>query len=178
MNIMEVRKATYDDIPRIMKICDEARGIMRSNGNFSQWTSGYPSEEQIRSDIDNSVGYMINDGKGDVAYFAFVPGIEKTYIEIEEGEWLDDSKPYCTIHRLASTASSKGIAETCFEWCWEQSKNIRIDTHRDNRIMHHCIEKYGFTYCGIIHLEDGSPRIAFQKMGEHTYRGSTHILYF
>lgn len=42
MNIMEVRKATYDDIPRIMKICDEARGIMRSNGNFSQWTDGSP----------------------------------------------------------------------------------------------------------------------------------------
>lgn len=31
--------------------------------------------------------------------------------------------------------------------------------------MRHCIEKYGFAYCGVIHLLDGSPRLAFQKIG-------------
>lgn len=32
------------------------------------------------------------------------------------GQWLDESEPYCTIHRLASTAGSHGIARACFEW--------------------------------------------------------------
>ena len=70
---MTVRKATYDDIPRIMEICTEARSIMRSDVNMSQWTRGYPSEDVIRN--DNAVGYVIGDGCID-GYFAFIPGIE------------------------------------------------------------------------------------------------------
>ena len=41
--------------------------------------------------------------------------------------------------------------------------NIRIDTHRDNRIMRHNIEKHGFAYCGIIYLANGDERLAYQK---------------
>jgi len=42
--------------------------------------------------------------------------------------------------------------------------NIRIDTHKDNRIMQHNIEKHGFTYCGIIYLANGDERLAYQKL--------------
>ena len=42
------------------------------------------------------------------------------------------------------------------------SMNIRIDTHRNNRIMQHCIDRYGFTCCGIICLESGDERLAYQ----------------
>lgn len=197
---MNIRKATYNDIPRIMKICDEARSIMRSNGNMTQWTGGYPSEETIMADIDTGVGYVVWNGEEDsvghvgeeavgeeavgdvveeavgdavgvhshvakaVGYFALIPGIEKTYIEIEGGRWIDDSAPYCTIHRLGSTKTSRGVARACFEWSWGQCRNLRIDTHEDNGIMRHCIEGFGFAYCGVIHLEDGSPRLAYQKV--------------
>lgn len=161
---MTIRKATYADVPRIMEICGEARGIMRADGNMTQWTGGYPSENVIRGDIDNAVGYVIADNACIEGYFAFIPGIEETYLEIEGGQWLDDSEPYCTIHRLASSAKSHGIAVACFEWCWERCSNLRIDTHEDNRIMRHCVEKFGFAYCGVIHLRDGAPRLAFQKV--------------
>lgn len=188
---MHIRKATYNDIPRIMEICDEARSIMRSNGNMTQWTGGYPSEETIRADIDGGVGYVVWDGEEDsvghvveeavgdalgtavgvhshvgkaVGYFALIPDIEKTYIEIEGGQWIDDDAPYCTIHRLGSTKTSRGVARACFEWSWGQCRSLRIDTHEDNGIMRHCIEKFGFAYCGVIHLEDGSPRLAYQKI--------------
>ena len=33
-----------------------------------------------------------------------------------------------------------------------------------NKIMQHLLEENGFTKCGIIHVEDGTPRIAYQKM--------------
>lgn len=174
---MHIRKATYNDIPRIMEICAEARDIMRSNGNMTQWTGGYPSEETIMADIDGGVGYVVWDSEEDsvghvveetvgdaVGYFALIPGIEKTYIEIEGGRWIDDSAPYCTIHRLGSTKTSRGVARACFEWSWGQCRNLRIDTHEDNGIMRHCIEGFGFAYCGVIHLEDGSPRLAYQKV--------------
>lgn len=162
-NELNIRRAACDDVPRIMELCAEARCIMRSDGNMSQWTNGYPSEEIICKDIDAAVGYVIDCGGTVEGYFAFIPGVEKTYLKIEGGQWLDDDKPYCTIHRLASSRSSHGIADACFEWCWEQCRNLRIDTHEDNRIMRHCIEKYGFIYCGVIHLLDGAPRLAFQK---------------
>lgn len=163
---MVIRQARYEEIPRIIEICAEARGIMRSDGNMSQWTGGYPSEALIRTDIDGSVGYVIENGGRLEGYFAFIPGVEPSYLEIEGGRWLDDSLPYCTIHRLASTRASRGIARACFDWCWEQCRNLRIDTHEDNRIMRHCISSFGFSYCGVIHLRDGSPRLAFQKVGE------------
>ena len=163
---MTVRKAAYDDVPRIMEISGEARGIMRSDGNMNQWTNGYPSEEVIRGDIGRSVGYVIEEGGVLSGYFAFIPGVEVTYLEIEGGQWIDDSQPYCTIHRLASTRSSHGISTACFEWCWQQCRNLRIDTHEDNRIMRHCVERFGFTYCGVIHLLDGAPRLAYQKTGQ------------
>ena len=41
--------------------------------------------------------------------------------------------------------------------------NLKIDTHRDNRIMQHLLDKNGFTYCGIIYLDDGTERLAYQK---------------
>ena len=43
-------------------------------------------------------------------------------------------------------------------------RELRADTHADNKIMQHLLEKNGFTKCGIIHVEDGTPRIAYQKM--------------
>ena len=48
--------------------------------------------------------------------------------------------------------------------CSSRDTNIRIDTHRDNRIMQHNIEKHGFTYCGIIYLANGDERLAYQKL--------------
>lgn len=161
---MNIRKAAYEDIPIIMEICEEAKEIMRSDGNLAQWTGGYPQKEVIMSDIGRGVGYVMEEDGVIEAYFAFIPGIEKTYLVIEEGEWIDDSLIYCTIHRLASSRNSHGIAGACFKWCWEQRPNLRIDTHKDNHIMQHCIEKFGFRYCGIIHLHNGDPRLAYQKI--------------
>ena len=39
---------------------------------------------------------------------------------------------------------------------------MRIDTHEDNKIMQHLIEKNGFSKRGIIFKDDGSPRVAFE----------------
>ena len=41
--------------------------------------------------------------------------------------------------------------------------NLRIDTHQDNKVMQHVVEKHGFTRRGIIYIADGSPRIAYER---------------
>lgn len=160
---MLVRKSTYEDIPQLMLIYRESRQIMLDSGDLHQWAEGYPPEELIRQDIDRGVGYAIELFGLVVGAFTFIPGEDPTYKVIEGGAWKDDSRPYCTIHRLGSLKSVHGIAKACFDWCWAQTHNLRIDTHEDNVIMRHCIEKAGFEYCGIIHLLNGNPRMAFQK---------------
>ncbi len=45
------------------------------------------------------------------------------------------------------------------------SGSLRADTHADNKAMQHILEETGFTRCGvIIHVADGSPRFAYQRM--------------
>ena len=163
--VMTIRKATLADLPRMMELFDAARGIMRRSGNLKQWTGGYPSEEQIRQEIADGNSYVITQADGQVvATFAFILTGEPTYARIDGGAWLDDTRPYGVIHRLASTPDSHGIARTCFDWCYQQLPNLRVDTHRDNHIMQHIIAQNGFTYCGIIYLLNGDERLAYQKI--------------
>ena len=156
-----IRKATENDIPAAMELFTAAKGIMRSDGNMTQWEDGYPNEEIVRSDISRGGAYIVEQEGRPVGYFALLPSPEPTYSSIG-GKWLDDTAPYFVIHRIASSPESHGVFREIIEYALTVSGNLRIDTHRDNRIMRHVIEKAGFIYCGVIHLEDGSERLAFQ----------------
>lgn len=46
----------------------------------------------------------------------------------------------------------------------KEIKSIRIDTHQDNKSMQRLILKNNFEYCGIIYVEDGSERLAYEKV--------------
>lgn len=163
---MEVRKATYDEIPMLMQIFAEARVTMRESGNMNQWPDSYPSEEIVRDDISKGHCMVCCNEEGKIqGTFACIPGPDPTYAEISDGEWPDNS-PYCVIHRIAASRSAdrkESIAGICFEWTFRRTDNIRIDTHRDNAIMHHILARHGFNRCGIIFLADGQPREAYHK---------------
>ena len=157
-----IRRATYDDVPVLMDVFRKARGIMRSSGNMNQWNDGYPSEEVVRKDIDNGHCVVLcEDGKV-VATMAFIPGPDPTYAEIYDGGWLSDA-PYHVIHRIAVAEPGHNAAKALLDWGFGQAGSIRIDTHKDNVIMHHVLSKYGFTHCGMILLANGDPREAYQK---------------
>ena len=49
-----------------------------------------------------------------------------------------------------------------FRSCFERWPNLRVDTHRDNKVMQHILTKYGFQRCGIIYVKNGTERIAYQ----------------
>ena len=159
---MEVRKTTPQDLPRILEIYGHAREQMRRTGNPTQWGDSYPARETLEDDIQRGVSYVLEEG-GDLAgVFMFTLGDDPTYQLIEEGAWLNDG-PYGTIHRIAGSGAGKGIFRECLAYCLARIPNIRIDTHRDNAAMRHLLEKHGFRKCGVIYVEDGSPRIAYQK---------------
>ena len=158
-----IRKALPTDMASIMQVTEAAKGIMRASGNMHQWTDGYPSEAVILSDMEKGGGYVVEEDSRIVAYFAFLTSPEPTYAKIYDGEWLDDMQSYHVVHRIASFPDTHGIFSSIMDFCFSKDSNIRIDTHRDNRIMQHVIKKYGFTYCGIIYLASGDERLAFQK---------------
>jgi hypothetical protein len=158
-----IRKASYEDIPELMELFAKARSIMRASGNMHQWNNGYPSEEIVRNDIDNEVCQVLCDESGKIiATMAFIQGPDPTYAVIYDGAWIDDS-PYHVIHRIAVHEPGHHAAEKLFEWAFMHTSSLRIDTHKDNVIMHHILNKHGFTHCGTILLANGDPREAFQK---------------
>ena len=163
---MLIRKTTLDDLDVVMKIYAEGREIMLEGKNFHQWPEGYPFRFIIEEDITAGHSYVCV-ARGDIqAVFHLSPGPERTYEKID-GAWLDD-KPYGVIHRIAraKTDKAKGTGAFCLNWCYDQVKNIRIDTHADNIPMKKLLEKQGYKYCGIIWIETGDERMAFQKSGQ------------
>lgn len=161
---MIIRPTELKDLPLVMGIYEYARSFMRANGNATQWVNGYPSEELIRQEIEDNHSFVCIGEQGEIAgTFCFILGDDPTYRQIYEGAWLNDA-PYGVIHRMATNGKQKGMADACFDWCMEQSDNIRVDTHKDNLVMQHILEKRGFRRCGIIYVRDGTERIAYQRL--------------
>ena len=56
------------------------------------------------------------------------------------------------------------VLRACVAWCAERQPHLRVDTHADNAPMLHLLPALGFVRCGIIHVADGTPRIAFERL--------------
>ena len=157
----KIRLMELDDIKQISEIYQEAREFMRETGNTDQWKDGHPSNEIVKKDIEDKTGYVVELEDEIVGVFAFILGEDVTYKKIE-GKWLNNF-PYGTIHRIASKRKVKGVLKAAVSYASRYTNNIRIDTHKDNEVMQHLLDKLQFTQCGIIYLLDGNPRIAYQK---------------
>ena len=135
---------------------------MKNSGNKTQWGDNKPSKETLERDIVTESLYKVVDFDEIVGAFALIYGEDKTYLEID-GKWLND-EPYATLHRVASSGKARGIMSEIIKFSEEKYENLRIDTHKNNHKMLDKIRENGFTYCGVIKIDDGSPREAFQKI--------------
>ena len=160
---MVIRQSAPEDLPEILRLIAAARAFMTEHGNPSQWPEGYPSAEQLSSDIarDHSYVCVAPEYAGLVGTFYFAIEEEPTYRHIE-GRWLND-KPYGIIHRLASDGRVRGLFRECLAFASKHCSEIRVDTHEDNAPMRQLLVAEGFVPCGAIYVADGSPRIAYQK---------------
>jgi len=160
---MFIRPATASDLQAAAEIYEMAKAYMRESGNAHQWPGDYPGKIDVEEGIADGTSYVCEDSGEIVATFLFKPNADDpTYRKIYEGKWLDDA-PYSVIHRIAVKNHGRGIADFIFSECFKILPSIKIDTHRDNLPMQRCLEKNGFKYCGIIYLENGDERLAFQK---------------
>lgn len=155
-----IRLATQDDMPSIRDIYAAARRFMAASGNPTQWGTNKPSEAQLLEDIRLKQLFVEEHNGRLCAAFALVAGNDLSYAYIK-GAWQDNT-PYSTIHRLAADGSYPGFFARCVDFCRQQALHLRVDTHKDNRVMRHLVEKHGFAHCGIIYIADGSPRLAYE----------------
>lgn len=160
---LHVRAARPADVDDLMRVFAAAREFMVRSGNPNQWTDGYPGRELVEADVAAGRQWVIADASGHVAgTFCFLPGPEEAYAVIEDGQWPGDA-PYWVIHRVASDGSHHGVFRCMMDWCGERAAVMRADTHADNRVMQHLLERNGFVRCGTIYQRGGLPRWAYQR---------------
>jgi len=163
---MYIRHTTMDELDSVCQIYADAQKFMQQNGNSEQWGNVHPPRDLIVCDIHAGKSFVcINDDSGNseiAAVFYFAVENDPTYTKID-GQWLN-SAPYGVVHRIARSPNGKGAGAFCLNWCYEQHQNVRIDTHKDNATMISLLNRLGYTYCGIIWIENGDKRLAFQKI--------------
>ncbi len=158
----QLRKAVSEDLLRIEEIYAYARKFMAETGNPNQWGKTTPPTSQLVEDIANGDLYVLTQEGTIHGVFYFYIGEDPTYGVIEDGQWRS-ARPYGTIHRIAGDGSG-GVLAAAVAFAKSKINHIRIDTHHDNKIMQKAVAKQGFHRAGIIHLENGSPRIAYDLL--------------
>lgn len=156
-----VRRAKETDLERILEVYSYARDFMARTGNPHQWGKTNPPRHILEADIQNGNLYVVEAAQIH-GVFAYLSEKDPTYTYIESGSWISE-EPYGTIHRVASDGSG-GVFAALMVFALERNSHLRIDTHQDNKVMQHVIQKYGFTYRGVIYLADGNPRLAYERI--------------
>ncbi len=169
---MIIRKAKRDDIGRITEIFDEARGTIKALG-IDQWQDGYPTVEIVENDISLGRAYVIELDSGVCATYVLQTGGDRTYDKIYGGAWLsgDSRADYLAVHRVAIAVAcrGRGVASEMIDYAADYARSrglcsMRIDTHEGNTVMRRMLEKNGFIHCGVIHLANGDPRVAYERV--------------
>ena len=167
---MKFIKTKRKDLLPIMKIIREAQAFLASH-KIEQWQNGYPNKDTILGDLINNESYIVTTKNSTlIATAMFSTKKEPTYQSIE-GEWISGvNSRYGVIHRMAITKKSrnKGVARFIFEQCEQQLlqhnvNSMRIDTHEDNLAMQGLLKKLNYHYCGVIYLDNGDKRLAYEK---------------
>lgn len=158
---MEIRKANMAEYDEILRIYERARQFMRETGNPNQWKNSEPTPGQVMTDIESGELYVIYDDIIE-GVFVLTEGSDPTYDYIE-GKWLDGGE-YRAVHRVASAGRKKGMLKLIMDYAFSHISSVKIDTHKDNKVMQHQLEKYGFVPCGTILLQNGESRIAYQMV--------------
>ena len=174
---MEIRNTTVKDIDAVMAIIEEARRTIAALG-IDQWQNGSPNRRMIEEDVALGQGRcVVGDDGGIVGTFALIFDGEPTYDRIFDGEWtLDDLDgaggfAYLAIHRVAISVANRGSGISSFiinhavRTAEELGRHsLRIDTHRGNVVMRRMLEKHGFVHRGTIFLQNGDPRVAYERI--------------
>lgn len=161
----QLRQAKIEDLPAILLMIEKAKNKMANLG-INQWQNGTPNREIVIQDINNTESYVLEQNGIIVASAMVSSKKEETYNFIE-GKW-NQNDLYTVVHRFVvdSSVTNSGIGQKMLQMIEEMSehKYVRIDTHKDNHPMKRLLFKCNYDFCGVISLNDGSKRDAYDKI--------------
>ena len=109
--MIKIRKTQPTDITILMDIFEQAKHIMRKDGNMLQWRGNYPSREIVIADIEQGNSYVCTDDTEEIiGTFAFIRGNDPTYtrISMKENGWK--------IRFLTAACTGWQVQNTAKEW--------------------------------------------------------------
>lgn len=166
---ISIRSGRPDDETFAHRMFELARQSLRSSG-IDQWQGDYPCGDDFAADVLHSRGLVIELDGVPIGVAAAYIGHEPTYDAIA-GQWLSDETQYGVIHRIAIDPSAKrsGAATAVIDHLQRQCmrsgiRSMRCDTHAQNLAMRRTLEKNGYRICGTICVEDGTGRVAYEKL--------------
>lgn len=170
MATIYVRKGTAADLPAIMSIIDDARAFLHAQG-INQWQGTYPDEAAVKADIEKGTNRLLMVDDAVAGNASLLAGPDPFYGKIDGAGWSGNA-PYMMIHRFAVSAKIRGqhlskffMSNLISEAYGRGYRDLRIDTHAQNLIMQHVITGNGFTYRGVVYLDEPVPeRNAYQLL--------------
>lgn len=165
---MNYRCTEEKDLKAVMEIIADAQKRLHEAG-IDQWKNGYPTEEQIRADMEKGESRVWEEDGEILGTAMLTLNGDASYDEIRDGEWLSKGESYGTIHRIAAKENRQGIAGKLLQAMEAECREkgvfyLRADTHEDNEPMRSWLVKNRFFSCGNITLkETGEPRAAYEK---------------
>ena len=163
---MKIRKALLSDIEQILPLYRMARDFQRNVLNLIQWEDNYPSRSQLLEDIRNHGSYVVmednklNREERIVGTFYLGSGPDRVYLPLK-AHW-ENLDQIVTLHRIASHLESSGVGNYVFRWLQENFDHVMVDTHDQNEVMKHLINKHQFKYLGVVTLEKGGLRNTYE----------------
>lgn len=147
------RKADPEELPQILRICDEARISLARHG-VDQWQGAYPNETVLSDDISRGECFVVLHGDDIAAFFTLSTQPEPCYDKIRDGKWTPVSE-YAVLHivAVAKKYRGSGISEELLRFAEKRTleagrKCLRIDIHRKNRPMQRLLRDAQFRYRG------------------------------
>lgn len=160
------RLANENEKEDILKIYIDGANQLKKD-SVNQWQGKYyPSILDIDKHILKDL-FVLEYQNTIVSTSCLVFGVDSDYENIK-GKW-NTKKEYISIHKVATNNDFKrnGFCKKMISfieiYAKKNNKDLRIDTHEDNKKMQKFILSVGFNYCGIVYLNGNLKRFAYDK---------------
>lgn len=166
---MDFRLAEEADVLEILTIFTQTKAFFREQ-KIDQWQGNYPGIPEIRLDIALKQCYVAVEKELILGVIVLSLNPETSYDSLIGGAW-NSQEPYTVIHRLAinNDYQGRGTSLKLLAYVEEVTLGldrqvIRTDTHESNDGMRYILTKTGYRNTGRLFLDDGSPRIGYDKL--------------
>lgn len=151
---MNIRLATFSDLPAILAIVREVVPQMHATGNF-QWENTYPNETVFRQDIEKQQLWVAGPDNRVAGVAALTTEQDEEYAQ---ADW-DVAESALVTHRLAvhPDFQGRGVAAALLQraetLAVERGLSVlRVDTNSENAATQYLFPKLGYRFAGEISL--------------------------